>query len=253
MITYSIMISLIGLLGDITGYKVLQGKGSLELKACVTKQRKAMGNVADGKSMSVDRCPSDKEEWEERSLKMNCSAWRSNRMYHCALNEDGDRLLEVCAPPVNIHGRSCTEFNTLGNVIQESFIRCWEACPNVYNSTEAYKYQTCYSYLYAEYDQPNESNVPSITGSEETESSTLNGPVFQSVILSLISVLILLLVLCCWEDIIKKQMIKFVEMIRKKCSGAGNHAATEGGCSVVKEQTDHKLTEAHMFKKTSNA
>lgn len=33
-------------------------------------------------------------------------------------------------------------------------------------------------------------------------------------------------------------MIKFVEMIRNKCSGTGNHAATEGGCSVVKEQTD---------------
>lgn len=65
--------------------------------------------------MYVDRCPSDKEEWKERSFKMNCSAWRSNYMYHCVLNEDGDMLLEVCATPVNIHGTCNYTYYLTGN------------------------------------------------------------------------------------------------------------------------------------------
>nr|XP_022337603.1 uncharacterized protein LOC111133461 isoform X2 [Crassostrea virginica] len=120
----------------------------------------------------VDRCPKDEEEWKIRAEKRDCylSALHKiindnvkklnefvSRRYHCALTGDGDRLVEVCARSVHIHGHSCTEFNIRGNLVQESFKKCQDACPNVYNSTEAYKYQTCYDRA----GQTNEFNVTS--------------------------------------------------------------------------------------------
>lgn len=58
---------------------------------------------------SVDRCPSDEIEWEERASTLDCLALESFddafvNMYHCVLTGDGDSLVEVCAPSVNIHG-----------------------------------------------------------------------------------------------------------------------------------------------------
>lgn len=42
-------------------------------------------------------------------------------------------------------GHSCTEFNIVGNLIQESFIKCNNDCPNGYNSAEAYKCKLIFS------------------------------------------------------------------------------------------------------------
>lgn len=53
----------------------------------------------------------------------------------------------MCAPPKNIYGSKCTEFNAGGSIIHESYISC-EAfqvpCLEPYRSTDAYKYQECY-------------------------------------------------------------------------------------------------------------
>ena len=55
----------------------------------------------------VDSCPKDKEEWEKRANALDCLMdlfETLKRMYHCALTGEGDRLVEVCAPSVHIHG-----------------------------------------------------------------------------------------------------------------------------------------------------
>ena len=59
--------------------------------------------------MPVSRCPRDEIEWNERASALDCAALESFdddsvNMYHCALTGDGARLVEVCAPSVNIHG-----------------------------------------------------------------------------------------------------------------------------------------------------
>lgn len=67
---------------------------------------------------SVDRCPRDEIEWDERASFFNCTvlvlqiliATKSkiteplNYMYHCVLTGDGKKLVQVCARSVNIHG-----------------------------------------------------------------------------------------------------------------------------------------------------
>nr|XP_022292794.1 uncharacterized protein LOC111103664 isoform X4 [Crassostrea virginica] len=52
---------------------------------------------------------------------------------------------------VNNTKQKCTEFNSLGKLIQASVINCSDAlvtCPNAYRSTEMYKYQACYDVVY---------------------------------------------------------------------------------------------------------
>lgn len=102
---------------------------------------------------NVDRCPRNALEWDVREDLFNCSSYHqtcvmaSKFVYHCVLNADGTKLLEVCAPYKYIHGQRCAEFDSKGGIIQESANRCDShivPCSNVYNSMEAFKYQSCY-------------------------------------------------------------------------------------------------------------
>nr|XP_022342807.1 uncharacterized protein LOC111136330 isoform X2 [Crassostrea virginica] len=197
---------------------------------------------------SVDRCPRDEFEWEERAILFNCTvlvmqtliARKSNTtellnyMYHCVLTGDGDRLVEVCAPSVNIHGNSCTEFNLFGKRIQESFLNCTGVCPDVYNSKEAYKYQTCYDQA----SQPNESNVISIVGAEETTSSYLYAAVLFCCGFVIGNLIVLTFVR---RNIIKKKIIEIFIRMRIFLSDASYSAATEDANAVTKHQANVQL------------
>lgn len=101
----------------------------------------------------VDRCPRNSLEWDVRADLLNCSSINQTCvstnmfLYHCVLNADGAKLLEVCAPYKYIYGQKCTEFDSVGTIIQENSNICSNAsvpCPDVYISTDAYKYQSCY-------------------------------------------------------------------------------------------------------------
>nr|XP_022291657.1 uncharacterized protein LOC111102984 [Crassostrea virginica] len=105
----------------------------------------------------VERCPRNELEWNAHAARLNCSSINQTCVdpslfeYHCVLNKEGNKLLEVCAPFSHIYGQKCSEFNSLGELIQESFINCSEAlvpCPSPYISTEMYKYQACYDVVY---------------------------------------------------------------------------------------------------------
>lgn len=113
---------------------------------------------------SVHRCPRNQFEWDSRAEKFNCSSFnqscvdKSMFSYHCALNAEVNELLELCAPFKFIHGRKCVEYNFIGSIIQESIINCSNAsvpCPEVYKSTEAFKYQSCYDAVQLRGDELN--------------------------------------------------------------------------------------------------
>lgn len=101
----------------------------------------------------VNRCPKNVIEWDERAALKNCASFNQDCvptdqfMYHCVLNADGTKLLEVCAPFKNIHGKKCAEFDYDGSLIQENSKSCSNdpvPCPAAYKSTESFKYQACY-------------------------------------------------------------------------------------------------------------
>lgn len=107
----------------------------------------------------VKRCPEDLSSWENAAKSMKCESIEHNCLntiiskgqhrfqYHCVINAWMNATLEVCAINRIIFGY-CTEYNVLGQVIQENYnAECTThdpPCPLFYNSTEAYKYQTCY-------------------------------------------------------------------------------------------------------------
>lgn len=103
--------------------------------------------------MYVKQCPKNVIEWDERAALKNCTSFKQDCvptdqfMYHCVLNADGTKLLEVCAPFKNIHGEQCAEFDYDGSLIQENSKNCGNdavPCPAAYKSTESFKYQACY-------------------------------------------------------------------------------------------------------------
>ncbi|XP_056016260.1 uncharacterized protein LOC125673622 [Ostrea edulis] len=102
----------------------------------------------------VSDCPITKEDvdmaanikgCEALARKQNCTD-PSRFKYHCVINDQGNSLVEVCAPVYYIHG-FCTEFNVQGLVIQPHFgIPCNNItpCADRYISTSAYLYPKCY-------------------------------------------------------------------------------------------------------------
>lgn len=112
----------------------------------------------------VSHCPGDALSWHMAASKMNCDyieqecskslgldSQRYTFQYHCLINSWMNATVEVCALNRSILGY-CAEFNTDGALIQENYhADCrkfnWP-CPNIYNSAEAYKYQSCYDLVY---------------------------------------------------------------------------------------------------------
>ena len=56
--------------------------------------------------VKVKRCPKNEYEWKKRESKIKCRKILRKDFYHCVLNLDGTGLVEVCAPSVNITGKS---------------------------------------------------------------------------------------------------------------------------------------------------
>lgn len=105
---------------------------------------------------SVGRCPRNDLEWKARAAYVNCSSVEQSCvasdmfLYHCVLNAEGTKPIEVCAPVKSIHGEKCAEFNHGGMIIQEGLFNCSNhsvPCPGVYKSSEAYKYQECFDII----------------------------------------------------------------------------------------------------------
>lgn len=102
---------------------------------------------------TVDRCPRNSLEWDDRAALFNCSSIKQSCvskdmfLYHCVLDTYGTELIEICAVYKFIYGRKCAEFDRKGSIVQENVYNCNNSrvsCPDVYKSTDAYKYQTCY-------------------------------------------------------------------------------------------------------------
>lgn len=107
----------------------------------------------------TERCPVDLKSWEKAAKNMRCEDVKQNCsqiyiskgqhrfQYHCVINAWMNATFEVCAPNRTIFGH-CTEYNVMGLTIQENYkADCTKhepPCPSIYNSAEAYKYQTCY-------------------------------------------------------------------------------------------------------------
>ena len=58
----------------------------------------------------VERCPRNELEWNARAARLNCSSINQTCVepslfeYHCVLNKEGNKLLEVCATSSHIFG-----------------------------------------------------------------------------------------------------------------------------------------------------
>lgn len=103
----------------------------------------------------VNECPRNAVEWDARSAIYNCSSinqtcvQKDMFVYHCVVNPNQTMFIEVCAPLKYIYGKSCAEYDSIGSIIQENSNKCYGnnltvSCPEVYVSTDAFKYQSCY-------------------------------------------------------------------------------------------------------------
>lgn len=103
----------------------------------------------------VQNCPDTYEKRTKAAANKNCTAYASHceepdRLeYHCVINAFRNLTLEVCAYGQTIVFGLCTEYNIGGNIVHGNFkSKCnhfsKNPCPNVYRSTEAYKYPECY-------------------------------------------------------------------------------------------------------------
>lgn len=103
----------------------------------------------------VDICPVSEEEWRQAAARKNCTAFANQcsepdkLVYHCVIDPYVNQLIEVCAYAQNIVLGHCTDYSISGNLIepnQRTNCRTFteKPCPDVYRSTEAYKYPGCY-------------------------------------------------------------------------------------------------------------
>lgn len=116
-----------------------------------------------------NHCPKDVASWQIRAEKMNCNSIHQQCseslgldpkkyifQYHCLINSWMNDTIEVCALNQSVLGH-CAEFDTDGAFIQENYkADCRKhnpPCPNIYNSADAYKYQSCYYPVYGLYNR----------------------------------------------------------------------------------------------------
>ncbi|XP_062616079.1 uncharacterized protein LOC134277788 [Saccostrea cucullata] len=102
----------------------------------------------------VYECPKSEVEWNEAATRMNCKYIMQNCLqqsqykYHCALNVFLNESWELCSIMKYMLGY-CMEYNVEGQRIQNNYHRkCLvlnPPCPIRYKSTEAHKYQSCYT------------------------------------------------------------------------------------------------------------
>lgn len=123
-----------------------------QLRICESRSCSWSKNTA----VSVDSCPESKDEVEKRAKIKNCASLAviqncttpAKFQYHCLIDEVEKTFIEVCVPSYNILLGYCTEYNTIGALVQQHRgLRCSDmdpACPQFYISTDAYLYKGCY-------------------------------------------------------------------------------------------------------------
>lgn len=163
----------------------------------------------------VDSCPSSKAEWDDAARRKNCGRLASKQncttaekfLYHCVINGYRNVTLEVCAPSRIIFGH-CVEFNVPGGVIQDQrSAPCKEPfprCPNMYNSSEAYKYPDCYLLVtmskrpeYMTTTFPTTTTLSKTTTEESFSAGTLIGIITAVGVLVFLLVIFVAVVLLC--------------------------------------------------------
>ncbi|XP_062572142.1 uncharacterized protein LOC134234097 [Saccostrea cucullata] len=101
---------------------------------------------------NVSCCPKNEMEWRRAAAEKECWTIEHNCTksleYHCVPTEDVGVFVEVCAAIFrNLYG-VCTEWNTLGEIIQPSWLRDCAAslnpCSPPYLSNETFEYSICY-------------------------------------------------------------------------------------------------------------
>lgn len=106
----------------------------------------------------VEDCPVSEEKWSEAAKRKRCDipakqcSEPDRLVYHCVINPYVNQTIEVCAYAQNIVLGRCTSYDISGNEIKENWSAdCSEfkenACPQVYRSNVAYKYQGCYELI----------------------------------------------------------------------------------------------------------
>lgn len=103
---------------------------------------------------TVQQCPTNMSSFEAAARRKNCSSLAGEArncksfQYHCVLGKDLKSAIELCAPSIIIIDHVCTTFSSYyKSIIRDHELTCSE-CPWSYNSTNAYQYQQCYTYIY---------------------------------------------------------------------------------------------------------
>lgn len=104
----------------------------------------------------VPRCPSSAVEWSSAARRKSCNnigkvqtctTNSDDFTYHCVLNKEATKLLEVCAP-VHFMNGYCARYSEFDKrIINDPRLDCTKfdpPCPSRFPSNESYKYQTCY-------------------------------------------------------------------------------------------------------------
>lgn len=112
-------------------------------------------------------------------------------------------------------GRKCAEYDRKGSIVQENVYNCSNSivsCPNVYKSTDAYKYQSCYDGV----EQRKE-----VTTTTESTNSNFESPDETNIIIEL-PVLIVIIVGFVTIVVAEVAVIVFYKFKMKKYSMYNN-------------------------------
>lgn len=130
-------------------------------------------------------CPQSVKEWREAASRFNCQSIANNCStfeYHCVMNHDTSKFVEVCAPNEIITGDHCVEYNFLGNKVQANrCVKC-DKCPLVYNSSTIFQFPECFK----KHTNPSQPTYKKTTNEDNTDKLT------SSTILKFLAAILLL-------------------------------------------------------------
>lgn len=94
----------------------------------------------------VDSCPESAEKLEEAAIRFNCQKYKcpTSFVYHCVMNSNRTKTIELCAPKTYILGYVCVEYNFKGGIVQRNRNAKCYSCPETYFSNEVFKYTECF-------------------------------------------------------------------------------------------------------------
>ncbi|XP_056014868.1 uncharacterized protein LOC125677558 [Ostrea edulis] len=161
----------------------------------------------------VNNCPDSKYTWDLAAERKGCHRIFDNCLglpkqdlkYHCLINPFLNETVEVCAPSRRMFGGFCPEYSTRAEGVQENFdIDCKKfqsSCPITFMSTEAYKYQECYTMINRRTTQSatekplkSHSERTSSTSSSDTKTNAEHATYVMSIVLGTIALVVVVLI-----------------------------------------------------------